>query len=173
MKTILAAIDFSPVTKRVVAEAVALARAAQARVILLNVTSPESLVQDYAALEAVVGGSDPQDGKAEGAGNASHIHGDALQVVGEPIDAILEQAARCSADYVVMGSHGHTALFELIVGSTTAGVVRRSQCPVMIVPSAQGRQRRKPTSLAGRKRALAWRLRTRRRKGGSRMKTLR
>jgi nucleotide-binding universal stress UspA family protein len=37
----------------------------------------------------------------------------------------------------VMGSHGHTALYDLLVGSTTHGVLMRAQCPVVIVPSAK------------------------------------
>ena len=40
---------------------------------------------------------------------------------GAPSPHIIEQAQRVSADYIVMGSHGHTALYDLIVGSTTHG----------------------------------------------------
>src|SRR5688500_11448140 len=108
MKTILAAIDFSPVTKHVVAEAVGLARDAGARVILLNVTTPDSLVRDYAALEAVIEGADPAGSTSDATRGALAIHGDSLQIIGDPVDVILEQAARCSADCIVMGSHGHT-----------------------------------------------------------------
>jgi nucleotide-binding universal stress UspA family protein len=50
------------------------------------------------------------------------------------VRTILDQAARVSADYVVMGSHGHTALYDLLVGSTTHGVLLRAPCPVVITP---------------------------------------
>jgi nucleotide-binding universal stress UspA family protein len=132
MKTILGAIDFSPVTKQVIAEAASLARAAQARLILLNVTSPQSLFADYAALEAVLQGAEPQE---PGTLHATAIHGDSLQIIGEPIDVILEQAARYSADCIVMGSHGHTALFELMFGGTCAGVIRGTRCPIIVIPA--------------------------------------
>lgn len=131
MKTIIAAVDFSPVTKRVLEEAIALAHAAQARLILLNVTTAKSLVADYAALEATLESAEPGRGLAV---PASAIHGEVLQIIGEPVDVIIKQAARYSADYIVLGSHGHTALFELMVGSTAAGVIRRAQCPVIVIP---------------------------------------
>jgi nucleotide-binding universal stress UspA family protein len=35
----------------------------------------------------------------------------------------------------VMGSHGHTALYDLLVGSTTHGVLMRAICPVVIIPA--------------------------------------
>ncbi|MBI4621943.1 MAG: universal stress protein [Verrucomicrobia bacterium] len=44
------------------------------------------------------------------------------------------QAEKNAADFIVMGSHGHTALYDLVVGSTTHGVLRRATCPVVIVP---------------------------------------
>ena len=156
MKTILAAIDFSPVTKRVVAESASLARDAGARVILLNVTTPDSLVRDYAALEAVIEGADPTGGKSDAPRSALAIHGDSLQIIGKPVDVILEQAARCSADYIVMGSHGHTAVFELLVGGTAAGVLRGAKCPVILIPPISRKSGRTATKSLRRKDPVAW-----------------
>ena len=34
-----------------------------------------------------------------------------------------------------MGSHGHGAIYELLVGSVTEGVLRKARCPVLVVPS--------------------------------------
>jgi len=41
----------------------------------------------------------------------------------------------------VMGSHGHTALYDLLLGSTTHGVLFRAPCPVVIVPPKRPRAR--------------------------------
>jgi nucleotide-binding universal stress UspA family protein len=38
-----------------------------------------------------------------------------------------------------MGSHGHTAFYDLLVGSTTHGVLMRANCPVVIVPPEKKR----------------------------------
>jgi nucleotide-binding universal stress UspA family protein len=51
------------------------------------------------------------------------------------VRSILDHAKQVSADYLVMGSHGHTALYDLLVGSTTHGVLLRAPCPVVITPS--------------------------------------
>jgi nucleotide-binding universal stress UspA family protein len=34
-----------------------------------------------------------------------------------------------------MGSHGHGALYNLLVGGTASGVIQKSPCPVVIVPT--------------------------------------
>jgi nucleotide-binding universal stress UspA family protein len=57
-----------------------------------------------------------------------------VQLTGSPATLILAQAKIEDADYIVMGSHGHTALYDLLVGSTTYQVLRRTSCPVLIVP---------------------------------------
>jgi nucleotide-binding universal stress UspA family protein len=36
-----------------------------------------------------------------------------------------------------MGSHGHGAFYDLLVGSTTQGVLKRATCPVVIVPTSK------------------------------------
>jgi nucleotide-binding universal stress UspA family protein len=36
-----------------------------------------------------------------------------------------------------MGSHGHNAFYDLLVGTTTHGVLRKATCPVVIVPPPQ------------------------------------
>jgi nucleotide-binding universal stress UspA family protein len=59
-----------------------------------------------------------------------------VRLTGAPVTQILAQARVHRADFIVMGSHGHTAFYDLLVGSTTHGVLLRAPCPVVIVPSA-------------------------------------
>jgi len=58
----------------------------------------------------------------------------ALLVHGEPVKAILSEARRLDADLIVVGSHGHGLLFDALVGSTSAGILRKSTIPVLVVP---------------------------------------
>lgn len=144
MKTILAAIDFSEVTQWVMTEAVDLARKWNGHLVLLNVTHPMSFNEDQRAFrklilglhdeplqptraEELAGKKDGDDGKA--------VSGDSMQIVGEPVEVILEVAERLGADYVVMGSHGRSRLYDLVFGSVAEGVLRDAPCPVMLVPS--------------------------------------
>ncbi len=64
-----------------------------------------------------------------------NIDSEIVQLSGAPVALIVNEAKRRSADYIVMGSHGHTSLYDLLVGSTTHGVFLHAPCPVVIVPS--------------------------------------
>jgi len=55
-------------------------------------------------------------------------------VEGRPATAILEFAAEERAAMVVLGSHGHSTLGELLIGSTAREVTQRSRVPVLLVP---------------------------------------
>ena len=58
-----------------------------------------------------------------------------LLVQGPTIQTILAEAERGGAGMIVVGSHGHGKLFDLVVGSVSAGVIRQATVPVLVVPS--------------------------------------
>jgi len=53
-----------------------------------------------------------------------------------PAEAVLREADAVGATHIVLGSHGHAMVFELLVGSFTQAVLRRSRRPVVVVPIA-------------------------------------
>lgn len=55
-------------------------------------------------------------------------------ILGLAVDEILVQAKTRAADYIVLGSHGHGALYHLFSGSVVTGILKRSECPVVVVP---------------------------------------
>ena len=142
MKTVLAPIDFSGVCEAVVAEAAALARSFNGRVVLLTVIQPPVITSEYAPMmenlsEITAAGEKAAAKnleKIEQRLQAESIPTETIQVNGAPVAHIIEQAQKCAADYIVMGSHGHTAVYDLLVGSTTHGVLMRAKCPIVIVP---------------------------------------
>ena len=145
MKTILAPIDFSKVSDSVVEQATSLARALDGRVVLLAVVQPPVVVAEYAVVIDNIGeitaagerNAARQLETIEEKVRAKFVQVESVQVTGVPVPSIIDQAQKCDADYIVMGSHGHTAFYDLLVGSTTHGVLMRARCPVVIVPSAQ------------------------------------
>ena len=52
---------------------------------------------------------------------------------GNPVDEILKQAIKLNCDLIVLGSHGHGKLEDVMIGSTARRVVRRSAVPVLVV----------------------------------------
>ena len=52
---------------------------------------------------------------------------------GSPFQQILEAAKEEQADLIVMGTHGHTGLAHLLLGSTSEHIVRTSPVPVLTI----------------------------------------
>ena len=53
-------------------------------------------------------------------------------VVAEPAAAIIKTAKAERCDMIIMGSHGHTALKTLFLGSVTAKVIAQCDIPVLV-----------------------------------------
>lgn len=66
---------------------------------------------------------------------AAGVEASALLIQGVTVDAIVEQAKEFQADLIVMGTHGRSALFDVFVGSVSQGVIRKSDVPVLLVPT--------------------------------------
>lgn len=143
MKTILVSIDFSAVSKRVVAAAEELARGLGGRLVVLHVVQPPvltdsdfgtQLTAEYAAeaTEAAEKQLARLRQQLEKGGLAVEVR----DTTGYPGQCILDAADDVGADFIVLGSHGHGAFYDLIVGSTASRVLKRARCPVLIVPPA-------------------------------------
>lgn len=143
MNTILVPVDFSDVTHRVLDTARSMSRAFSARLVLLHVSEPEP---DFIGFEpgpmavrtAVAHDFRKEHQKLEELSAMVAVDGFqvlALHVQGPLVEKILDEAEKHHADAIVMGSHGHGALFEFLVGSVTSGVLRAARAPVVVVPA--------------------------------------
>jgi universal stress protein A len=54
-------------------------------------------------------------------------------VEGPPFEAIIRYAREQNIDLIVMGTHGHTGLAHVLMGSVAERVVRKAPCPVLTV----------------------------------------
>ncbi len=52
---------------------------------------------------------------------------------GTPFYEIIRYAKELKIDLIVMGTHGHTGLIHVLLGSVTEKVVRKAPCPVLTV----------------------------------------
>ena len=149
MKTILIPIDSSAASDAVVATAGALAKSLPARVVLLTVVQPPVFTAEYTGVlenvaEIVAIGERAAANhlaRHQAKLEANGLAVESMQFTGAPVVHIIEQAEKAHAAFIVMGSHGHTAVYDLLVGSTTHGVLKRAQCPVVIVPPAMTKSR--------------------------------
>jgi nucleotide-binding universal stress UspA family protein len=142
MKTILAALDFSDVTDRVVEVASSLARVYGATLYLLHVEPPEpdfvgyepgpQHVRELVAAEAIRHFKEEHTLRDRLREEGLDVQ--SLVIQGAAADKILEEAERLSADLIAVGSHGHGAVYHILLGSVGEGVVKRATCPVLVVP---------------------------------------
>jgi len=143
---VLAALDFSHATNSVLDAARNLAKRLGARAVLLHVEAPEPEFVGYSPGPQTVRDRVAQDIRSDhdrlrGAQHVFEDEGvetDTLLVQGPAVDTIIEEAKRVDADYIVLGSHGHGALYELVMGSVTDGVLRHAPCPVVVVSADRG-----------------------------------
>lgn len=49
-------------------------------------------------------------------------------------DTILQYAKDKNADYIVLGSHGRSGIYDVFVGSLTKEITRRATLPVLVIP---------------------------------------
>ncbi|WP_161554865.1 universal stress protein [Ereboglobus luteus] len=146
MKTILVPIDFSKATKGVIEAATTLASAMNARIVLLHVVQPLIITSDYGLtmenFQETIASSEKHATRrlaeiSEELKSRGMQHVQTVQISGPAQTGILAEAQTHKADYIVMGSHGHTAFYDLLIGSTTQTVLRKATCPVVIVPRAR------------------------------------
>jgi nucleotide-binding universal stress UspA family protein len=71
--------------------------------------------------------------KAAKALEAAGLRAETALIIGEPRQAIVEQAKRLKADCVFLGSHGYTGLRRMMLGSVAAAVAARAPCSVEVV----------------------------------------
>jgi len=58
-------------------------------------------------------------------------------LTGRPDEVILAEAARIAPDVIVMGSHGHTTMGEIFLGSTAHRVTQQATVPVLLVRTGE------------------------------------
>jgi nucleotide-binding universal stress UspA family protein len=140
-RRILVAVDFSPYSDAAFATAVEIARLTNSILDVLHVFHRPQVIPPELTVTAGSGDEtlttlvrervqEQLDTLLE---TASLPHGQALLEDGKPAERIVERAQSSDCDLVVIGSHGHTGLKELVLGGIATKVVRECPKSVLVV----------------------------------------
>ena len=152
---ILVAVDRSSVSQPVLAEAIALAQAVRASLMLLHVLAPDEEgspglpVHPYASYYPVMNDSVWQTYRRQwdvyeaemldwlkqqaDIAIAAGISTEFSQSSGSPGKIICEAAHRWGAELIIVGSRGRSGLQELLLGSVSNYVMHHADCSVLVV----------------------------------------
>ncbi|SFD82820.1 universal stress protein [Roseivivax sediminis] len=75
------------------------------------------------------------EGLTQACRSLGHDDAEIVVEVGEPVAAIMAIASRVDADMLVLGTHRHRPLWDLIYGTTMERLVHASRLPVLLVPN--------------------------------------
>lgn len=145
MKNIIAAVDLTDISTRVLESAASLARLTNAKLWVLHVAAPEpdfvgyevgpQYVRNVRANELREEHRRIQAWATEYA--AQGIDSEAILITGYTAESLLDEVVKLNADLLVMGSRGHGILYDVVVGSVAAEVMRKSTTPLLLIPAPQ------------------------------------
>lgn len=135
-------VDFGEKTEQLVQGAVKFARLVSGKIFLIHV-APSDIgfaigdmgfqyfpeVEENEIREELV-----QLNRIEQSILAQNVECEHLLKQGLAKDIILEYAKDKQADYIVMGSHGRSGIYDVFVGSLTKGITKDSEIPVLVLP---------------------------------------
>lgn len=147
MKTIIAATDLSSIADDVIQKASDLARQFASHLWIIHVAAPNP---GFVGLE--VGPTHERDWRAkslrdehraiQAAASALREQGitvTPLLIQGPTVETLLQESAKLDANLIVVGSHGHSAIYDLLVGTVTEALLRQAPCPILVIPSRKER----------------------------------
>ncbi len=140
--TIIVAVDFSSVTGKMLEVVRNFPGRGAHKVFVIHVAEPDpdfvgwdagpDVVRDQMASQFQRQRRDVE--AMAGQLRAAGIDAAGLVVQGPTVATILDEVRRRGASLVVVGAHGHGAAYDLVVGSTSSGVIRKATVPVLVVP---------------------------------------
>ncbi|KGE73610.1 universal stress protein [Spirochaeta lutea] len=165
MKTILSALDFSPISKAVFSASLDLAKTYGAKLYLLHVIHnlQDVYIGFSLASQEYYGSMGPmyvpdedlvnqlrERAKAEEEelsgmqkqAAAQGVDCEALLLQGDVARVIKDEISRLSVDTCVIGTHGHGIFYKALLGSTSESIIEHCGCPLMLIPAGYGETRK-------------------------------
>jgi nucleotide-binding universal stress UspA family protein len=144
LEKLLLAVDQSEHSRKAIPAAIELARAGGGTVHVLHVR------ELYYPVPPTVRGDSTQEAQQLVDGIVEELEGAGLtadgavrpSTGGSPAGTILEYARDVGAGLIIVGSHGHSVLGGLLIGSVAHKLTQLSACPVLVVRDAQSLEER-------------------------------
>lgn len=135
-RAILAAIDFSDTSRVALVLAARLARHCGSELHVLHAEDPLlAAAGDHAGIDLARETHEELQRFIAAAAPAAECSPRSHVIAGVAVDVILDVAHRHHADLVVVGSRGMSGAEKLVFGSTTEGMLRRADVPVLVAPA--------------------------------------
>ena len=150
---LLVGVDLSESTEKIVKKAEEIAKALSAKVWLMHVAKPEPSDLYGAGYESDSIGLE-MDAQTFRDSLAKRYHREhrqlqeiagrlrnagldttALLVQGATVETILKEASKLDVEMIIVGSHGRGAMYQLLMGSVCEGVIRKSKCQILVIPT--------------------------------------
>ena len=152
IKKVLIALDYSPTAQQVAEEGFSMVKAMKAEVILLHIISDPVFYSstEYSPIMGFTGYMDMsplQLDNVEALKKASlhfldksrhHLGDKTIQIMvgeGDFAETILKTAKELNVDIIVIGSHSHKWLENILMGSVTEKVLNHTTIPLFIIPT--------------------------------------
>jgi len=142
IRKILYATDFSKLSEWAMGYAVYLARTCSAQLDCVHVVDDSYqywLTLDAAAIpagppvEQIIEAAEKQLAEFAATKAPDDLPVTTKLLRGRPFVEIIRYARDSNMDLIVMGTHGHSGLTHILMGSVAEKVVRKSPCPVMTI----------------------------------------
>lgn len=140
LHTILVALDFSEPSQAALASAIELAKQSGARLVVFHAfelpipaVSPYEVAIPTAYLDETRRAAEAQLARAVERAREAGVQVESRLGEGPAAHAIASAAEDAGADLLVIGTHGHTGLKHLLLGSVAERALRHAPCSVLTV----------------------------------------
>ena len=139
---ILVAVDLSPASAKVIEAARGVADLTGASIYVLHVVESEP---DFIGYDA-----DPEDLRARTAADfpleyqgvlalTKKLQDEGLDAIdwlvrGPAVETTLKLADKLNVGLFIVGTHGHGSVYDVLIGSYSAEIIRKTKLPVLVVP---------------------------------------
>lgn len=142
MKNILVTIDFDGNEQILIDKAFQLAESFDSKLWLVHIAAPDPDFVGYEVGPQYIRDSRASDLKKElkllqeysKTLEKKGVEAEGLLIQGATIKMVMEEAKKLNADLIIAGHHEHSFFYKAFVESVSAGIIKKSKIPVLIVP---------------------------------------